>query len=58
VGPRAIWAFPKYHLSKNFKEFYKIEYGSKKIIKNMKINQHKILYPNKISKRIFEDNYE
>jgi hypothetical protein len=29
--------------------------SSKKIIKNMKIDQYKILYLNKIAKRIFED---
>jgi hypothetical protein len=30
--------------------------SSKKIIKNMKMDQHKILYLNKIPNRIFEDN--
>jgi hypothetical protein len=58
-GPEGYFGhFQNTHLNENFQEFYKIKYSSKKISKNMKINQHKILYLNKISKRIFEDKEE
>ena len=56
-GPRGVFVFSQTNKNaETLNNNRKLIKALKKIIKNMKIDQHKNLYNNKIQKRVFEDN--